>query len=49
MTTTLCQMMRLRLPHYLNPLRKVIHVIARQLIDHTDILGELHVKSRDFR
>ncbi len=28
---------------------KVIHVIARQLIDHTDMLGELHVKSRDFR
>ncbi len=28
---------------------KVIHVIARQLIDHTDMLGELLVKSRDFR
>lgn len=28
---------------------KVIHVIVRQLIDHTDMLGELLVKSRDFR
>ena len=28
---------------------KVIHVIARQLIDHTDMLGDLEVKSRDFR
>ena len=28
---------------------KVIHVIARQLIDHTDMLGGLTVKSRDFR
>ncbi|MDX1517267.1 MAG: OB-fold nucleic acid binding domain-containing protein, partial [Woeseiaceae bacterium] len=28
---------------------KVIHVIARQLIDHSDMLGNLTVKSRDFR
>jgi error-prone DNA polymerase len=28
---------------------KVIHVIARQLIDHTEMLGDLEVKSRDFR
>ncbi len=28
---------------------KVIHVIAKQLIDHTDLLGDLDVKSRDFR
>jgi len=28
---------------------KVIHVIARQLVDHTDMLGDLEVKSRDFR
>jgi len=27
---------------------KVIHVIARQLIDHTDLLGDLTVYSRDF-
>ena len=27
----------------------VIHVIARQLIDHTDLLGGLTVRSRDFR
>jgi error-prone DNA polymerase len=27
----------------------VIHVIARQLIDHTDMLGNLVVTSRDFR
>jgi len=29
--------------------RKVIHVIARQLIDHTEMLGDLEVRSRDFR
>jgi error-prone DNA polymerase len=28
---------------------KVIHVIARQLLDHTDMLGDLEVRSRDFR
>jgi error-prone DNA polymerase len=28
---------------------KVIHVIAGQLVDHTDMLGDLEVKSRDFR
>ena len=28
---------------------KVIHVIARKLIDHSDLLGELVVRSRDFR
>jgi error-prone DNA polymerase len=28
---------------------KVIHVIARKLIDHSDLLGELTVRSRDFR
>jgi error-prone DNA polymerase len=28
---------------------KVIHVIATKLIDHSDLLGELCVKSRDFR
>ena len=28
---------------------KVIHVIARQLFDHTDMLGGLSVRSRDFR
>jgi error-prone DNA polymerase len=28
---------------------KVIHVIAKELIDHTDLLGNLDVKSRDFR
>jgi len=28
---------------------KVIHVIARRLIDHSALLGELMVKSRDFR
>ena len=27
----------------------VIHVIARQLVDHSDMLGNLLVKSRDFR
>jgi error-prone DNA polymerase len=27
----------------------VIHVIARQLIDHSDMLGNLVVTSRDFR
>jgi error-prone DNA polymerase len=27
----------------------VIHVIARQLIDHTEMLGDLEVRSRDFR
>ena len=27
----------------------VIHVIARKLIDHTPMLGDLEVKSRDFR
>ncbi len=28
---------------------KVIHVIARQLFDHTDLLGDLSIRSRDFR
>ena len=28
---------------------KVIHVIAKQLIDHSEMLGNLLVKSRDFR
>jgi len=28
---------------------KVIHVIARQLFDHTEMLGGLSVHSRDFR
>jgi error-prone DNA polymerase len=28
---------------------KVIHVIAKALIDHTDLLGNLDVRSRDFR
>jgi len=28
---------------------RVIHVIARQLFDHTEMLGELSVRSRDFR
>jgi error-prone DNA polymerase len=28
---------------------KVIHVIARQLVDHSELLGSLLVKSRDFR
>lgn len=28
---------------------KVIHVIARKLIDHSELLGALSVKSRDFR
>jgi len=28
---------------------KVIHVIARQLDDHTELLGGLDVRSRDFR
>ena len=28
---------------------KVIHVIAKQLIDHTELLGNLEVRSRDFR
>jgi error-prone DNA polymerase len=28
---------------------QVIHVIARQLIDHSEMLGGLMVKSRDFR
>jgi len=28
---------------------KVIHVIARKLIDHSALLGELAVKSRNFR
>ena len=28
---------------------EVVHVIARQLIDHTDMLGNLVVTSRDFR
>jgi error-prone DNA polymerase len=27
----------------------VIHVIARKLVDHTEMLGDLEVKSRDFR
>ncbi|NIL93608.1 MAG: hypothetical protein GTO71_04035 [Woeseiaceae bacterium] len=28
---------------------KVIHVIAKQLLDHTDMLGDLEIRSRDFR
>ena len=28
---------------------KVIHVIARQLLDHSERLGSLSVRSRDFR
>ena len=28
---------------------KVIHVIAHRLFDHSDMLGELSVGSRDFR
>ena len=28
---------------------KVIHVIARRLFDHSELLGELTVRSRDFR
>ncbi len=28
---------------------KVIHVVAKQLIDHSEMLGGLMVKSRDFR
>jgi error-prone DNA polymerase len=28
---------------------KVIHVIARRLLDHTNLLGNLSVRSRDFR
>jgi error-prone DNA polymerase len=28
---------------------KVIHVIARELIDHTEMLGDLEIRSRDFR
>jgi error-prone DNA polymerase len=28
---------------------QVIHVIARQLFDHSDLLGDLSVESRDFR
>lgn len=28
---------------------KVIHVIARELVDHSEMLGELTVRSRDFR
>ncbi len=28
---------------------KVIHVIARRLVDHSELLGELSVRSRDFR
>ncbi len=28
---------------------KVIHVVARKLVDHTDLLGELSVRSRNFR
>ncbi len=28
---------------------KVVHVIARRLHDHSDLLGELEVRSRDFR
>ena len=28
---------------------KVIHVIARQLFDHTELLGDLSIRSRDFR
>ena len=28
---------------------QVIHVVADQLVDHTDMLGNLVVTSRDFR
>jgi len=28
---------------------QVIHVVARQLFDHSDLLGDLEVRSRDFR
>ena len=28
---------------------QVIHVIARELVDHSELLGELRVRSRDFR
>jgi error-prone DNA polymerase len=28
---------------------KVIHVIAKKLLDHSGLLGELSVRSRDFR
>ncbi len=28
---------------------KVIHVIARRLVDHSELLGDLSVRSRDFR
>ena len=28
---------------------QVIHVIAHKLVDHTEMLGDLEVKSRDFR
>jgi len=28
---------------------KVIHVVARELVDHSDMLGALSVRSRDFR
>ena len=28
---------------------KVIHIIARRLLDHSDLLGSLSVRSRDFR
>ena len=28
---------------------EVIHVIAKQIVDHTDMLGNLEVTSRDFR
>jgi error-prone DNA polymerase len=28
---------------------KVIHVIARKLIDHSELLGELAVRQRNFR
>jgi error-prone DNA polymerase len=28
---------------------EVVHVIAHQLVDHSDMLGNLVVKSRDFR
>jgi len=28
---------------------KVIHVIAKRLVDHTALLGNLDVRSRDFR
>ena len=28
---------------------RVIHVIAQRLIDHSEMLGDLTVRSRDFR